>query len=76
MAITENTLMVVTDLETTNRGSKVKYEELTLQMMSELIYDTSKQNIIFRENHVNKEFTKSLFNCFGFATHCITLDSK
>lgn len=36
--------------------------------MSELIYDTSKKNHV---NHVNKEFTKSLFNCFRFATHCV-----
>lgn len=44
--------------------------------MSELIYDTSKKNHV---NHVNKEFTKSLFNCFRFChtlcTHC-TLFTK
>lgn len=71
VVITENKLKVVPKLLTWYRPmavEKKKNEELTLLMMSELIYDTSKKNHV---NHVNKEFTKRLFNCFRFATHCV-----
>lgn len=71
VVITENKLKVVPKLLTWYQPmavEKKKNEELTLLMLSELIYDTSKKNHV---NHVNKEFTKSLFNCFRFATHCV-----